>query len=86
MKKTNNSSKKQKMTDQKSGRKKILNYLVKFWLLFFAILFVVVLFFYGIIQEWFGPMPTFEELENPESNLATEIYSSDNVLLGTFFF
>jgi penicillin-binding protein 1A len=31
-------------------------------------------------------MPTFEELENPKSNLATEIYSSDNVLLGTFFF
>ncbi len=74
------------MTDQKPGRKKILNYLVKFWLLFFAVLFVVVLFFYGITQEWFGPMPTFEELENPESNLATEVYSSDNVLLGTFFF
>lgn len=33
----------------------------------------------------FGKLPTFEELENPKSNLATEIYSEDGVLIGTFF-
>ncbi|MCD8073148.1 MAG: transglycosylase domain-containing protein [Alistipes sp.] len=33
----------------------------------------------------FGKLPTFEELENPRSNLATEVYSEDNVLIGTFF-
>lgn len=32
-----------------------------------------------------GKMPTFEELENPENNLASEIYSRDSVLLGTIF-
>ena len=36
----------------------------------------------------FGSMPTFEDLENPKSMLATEIYSDDgnnnHVLLGTF--
>ena len=32
-----------------------------------------------------GYMPTFEELENPKSNLASEIYSSDGVLLGKYF-
>lgn len=35
---------------------------------------------------WFGPLPTFEELENPQQNLATEIYAFDGVLLGKFFY
>lgn len=33
----------------------------------------------------FGRMPSFEELENPRSNLATEIYSEDGKVLGSFF-
>lgn len=33
----------------------------------------------------FGRLPSFEELENPRSNLATEIYSEDGKVLGTFF-
>ncbi len=36
-------------------------------------------------NEVFGDMPTFEDLENPKTNLATEIYSADGVLLGTYF-
>ncbi|MCK5342227.1 MAG: transglycosylase domain-containing protein, partial [Candidatus Heimdallarchaeota archaeon] len=32
-----------------------------------------------------GPMPSFAELENPQSNLASEVISSDGELLGTFF-
>ncbi len=66
-------------------KKKIFNYLVKFWMLFFAFIALVILFFYGVASGWFGEMPSFEELENPKSNLATEIYSSDGVILGTFF-
>ena len=33
----------------------------------------------------FGRMPSFEELENPKSNLATEIYSEDGKVISTFF-
>ena len=33
----------------------------------------------------FGRLPSFEELENPRSNLATEIYSEDGKVLGSFF-
>ncbi|MDR0694716.1 MAG: transglycosylase domain-containing protein, partial [Prevotellaceae bacterium] len=33
---------------------------------------------------WLGHIPSFEELENPDSNLATEIISSDGVVLATF--
>ena len=32
-----------------------------------------------------GFMPSFEELENPKSNLATEIISSDHEVLGSFY-
>ncbi len=35
--------------------------------------------------EVLGPMPTFDELENPQTNLATELYSADGMLLGTYF-
>ena len=34
----------------------------------------------------FGDLPTFDQLENPENNLATEIISEDGVLLGKYFF
>ncbi|MFZ0598251.1 MAG: transglycosylase domain-containing protein, partial [Flavobacterium sp.] len=33
----------------------------------------------------FGSMPSFEDLENPDSNLATEIISSDGVVIGKYF-
>ncbi len=33
----------------------------------------------------FGKMPRFEELENPETNLATEIFSSDGETLGKYY-
>lgn len=34
----------------------------------------------------FGSMPSLGELENPKNNLATEVYSSDGVLLGKYYF
>ena len=36
--------------------------------------------------EFFGPLPTFDQLENPRNNLATEIISVDSVVLGKYFF
>ena len=33
----------------------------------------------------FGALPDFKALENPQSELASELYSSDGVLLGTYF-
>lgn len=75
------------MSEEKTikNKKKFFNYLVKFWIFYFLFAALIILFFYGIANGFFGKMPTFEELENPKSNLATEIYSSDSVILGTFF-
>ena len=33
----------------------------------------------------FGELPTFEELENPNSNLASEVYSADQKTLGKYY-
>lgn len=73
------------MTETKKSGKKFFNYLVKFWLIVGVLFILTVLFFYGVAAEWFGPMPSFKELENPESNLASEVISSDGEILGTFF-
>ena len=35
--------------------------------------------------EVLGPMPTFDDLENPKTNLATQIYSADGEIIGTYF-
>ena len=33
----------------------------------------------------FGRMPSFEELENPKSNLATEVYADNGEVIGSFY-
>lgn len=60
-------------------------YISWFWRLFvLGILSVIMLF---LLASWdvFGKLPTFEKLENPESNLATKIVSADGKLLGTYY-
>jgi len=70
---------------EENKKPKRFNYIVKFWLVFVGLFLLTVLFFFGVARGWFGPMPSFEELENPESNLASEVISADGVILGTFF-
>jgi len=57
----------------------------KFWKIFGGIIAGIFLFFLFASWGLFGSMPSFEELENPESNLATEVISSDGVVLGKFY-
>ena len=63
----------------------VLKYIKWFWILFATSIFLVVFVF--LLASWgaFGEMPTFEELENPKNDLATQIISSDGVQIGTFF-
>jgi penicillin-binding protein 1A len=39
--------------------------------------------FYAIDKGWIGYMPPIEDLQNPISRFATQIYASDGKLLGT---
>ena len=40
--------------------------------------------FYAIDKGWIGYMPPIEDLQNPISRFATQIYSADGQLLGTW--
>ncbi|MFZ5940585.1 MAG: transglycosylase domain-containing protein [Bacteroidota bacterium] len=60
-------------------------YLTILWSVYGFLFFTTVLIFVLISREKFGPMPTFDELENPQTNLASEIYSDNGELLGKFF-
>ena len=53
--------------------------------LFLPILIIGACLFFAISGTW-GPLPDFKTLENPETNLATEILSTDNKLLGKYFY
>ncbi len=56
-----------------------------FWLAFSGGIGLVVLLFLLASLEVFGPLPDFEELENPEKNFATEIISIDGKTLGKYY-
>ena len=58
---------------------------IAMWSLTALGVFVAVLLFTLAKFEVFGPMPSFEELENPKTNLATQLYSADGEVLGTYF-
>ncbi|KVV13353.1 penicillin-binding protein 1A [Flavobacterium sp. TAB 87] len=60
-------------------------YTKRFWKIYIYGLLGTITFF--LFASWgiFGSMPSFEDLENPDSNLATEIISSDGVVIGKYF-
>ncbi|UII77531.1 transglycosylase domain-containing protein [Flagellimonas sp. HMM57] len=66
-------------------QKSFFPYIKWFWILFGSGVLLVLLVF--LLASWgaFGTMPTFERLENPETNLATEFISSDGETLGKLY-
>ena len=57
-------------------------YIIWFWSIFSLPFIFAITIFILISKEKLGPMPSFTELENPEINLAAEVFSEDEVLLG----
>ena len=56
-----------------------------FWGILLGLLVFVIVLFVLIAEGSFGVMPTFEELENPNSNLASEVLADDQTPLGSFY-
>ncbi|WP_353102247.1 PBP1A family penicillin-binding protein [Myroides odoratus] len=76
------------MKNKKQTNKNAANfkkYVSAFWIAFFGLGVAIVLFFLCASWGVFGAMPTFDELENPSSNVATEIISSDGKTIGKFY-
>ena len=55
------------------------------WRFFFGVLFLVILLFSLANFGAFGKMPSLEDLENPEADLASEVYSNDGKLMGKYY-
>ena len=60
------------------------NAIKNLWIVFGSFVLLLILFFFCVAKGVFGTMPTFDELENPRTNLATEIISADGKILGTY--
>lgn len=80
------------MTDNKDNKKKKTKATYKpskairnLWIVFGSLLLLVILFFFCVATGIFGTMPSFDELENPRTNLATEIISCDGKILGSYY-
>ncbi len=56
-----------------------------FWILFLGGAFTVALVFLLASWGYFGDMPTFDHLENPQTNLASQVISSDGKVLGKYY-
>lgn len=77
---------KKKETINKAIAVDFSKYIRWFWILFVSGILAFILLF--LLASWgaLGEMPDHTRLENPETNLATEIISSDGKTLGKFYF
>lgn len=58
----------------------------RFWLLFLLLIGSGWVFFYGIANwDLLGELPSTQQLENPKFYQASEIYSADGALIGTYY-
>ena len=60
----------------------------RLWVMLFLIISSVIVFIASVNYNpynLFGGMPSLQDLEKPESDLASELYSGDNLLLGKYF-
>ncbi|MBL7138146.1 MAG: transglycosylase domain-containing protein, partial [Bacteroidales bacterium] len=68
-----------------SYTRKARRFILGFWITYFLGLGLLILLFISIGYGLLGKIPSFLDLENPESNQATEIFSADGKLLGKYY-
>lgn len=80
-----------KKTKKKSAPRKAGFYrtiVIGLWTFFIIGLLAIPLYIFSVSENFlglYGGMPGFKMLENPENDVSSELYSSDNVLLGKYF-
>ena len=68
---------------KKESKEGFSKYIKWFWILFFGGILSVALLF--LFTAWFSDLPDETQMENPETNLATEIIDSKGETLGKFY-
>ncbi|WP_163710499.1 transglycosylase domain-containing protein [Mangrovibacterium lignilyticum] len=69
----------------KKDRTGFRKFVIGFWSLFAIGILAIAFMFYLIAEGKMGEMPSFKDLENPQSLLASEVISRDNVSIGRYF-
>ena len=72
-------------TVKKKKPQGFFKYIKWFWILFVSGIALFALLFLSASWGFFGDLPPYEYLENPQTNLASQIVSSDGKLLGKFY-
>ena len=70
----------------KTKDKKFKKFLKTLWIIFFSILGFIIIFFTGVYFGLLGPIPTFEQLENPLDKFSSELISADNNVIGKYYY
>ena len=73
-----------KQTNQRKRNSWVWRLIALFWILLFAGIAAVAGILYGTSQGLFGELPDVKQLENPEINVASEIYSADGKLIDKY--
>ncbi|MBA3706741.1 MAG: transglycosylase domain-containing protein [Bacteroidetes bacterium] len=71
------------MTTEKSKKNNFKKFIIWFWILFSLPVLSLLLFILGV--RLYSDLPDTEALQNPKTNLATEIYSSDLKVIGKYY-
>ena len=66
-------------------RQELKHYTIIFWKWVVGIIAFVAILIFSIGLGLFGKLPSPRSLENPKSNLASEVISDDNIVLGTYY-
>jgi len=74
-----------KAVSKKSTSEDFSKYIRWFWKLFVGGILAIILVFLFASWGFFGEMPATEDLQNPKTNLASEIISSDGKLIAKFY-
>ena len=71
------------MSAEKSKIKDNKKYILWFWILFLGPIFALFLFVTSV--RYFSDLPDTEALQNPKTNLATEVFSCDLKVIGKYY-
>ncbi len=73
------------MSNNSNSKEATKKYIKIFWLSILGIALFITLLITAVGVGLFGELPTFRDLENPKSNLASEVLSSDAKVLGSYY-
>lgn len=56
-----------------------------FWFIYILVILGIGSFFFCIAKGYFGSLPSLAELENPQTSIATQVFSADGLVLGKYY-